>query len=169
MSIESELLKFNSNRENREILAFYNRKSYMELAGVARREESHSAFLAWLLKGNEISSSLAESPMMWFLQILAYRENTLKDIVECISSKKIQILCINDSGCNIFETAKSRINNSFKQKFPNMSKYEKVPEKKESPVMSTKDKVMNDLDIIKKRIQLQRARYEAMIQGNNFL
>ena len=34
MSIESELLKFNSNRENREILAFYNRKSYMELAGV---------------------------------------------------------------------------------------------------------------------------------------
>ena len=80
MSIESELLKFNSNRENREILAFYNRKSYMELAGVARREESHSAFLAWLLKGNEISSSLAESPMMWFLQILAYRENTLKDI-----------------------------------------------------------------------------------------
>lgn len=79
MSIESELLKFNSNRENRDILAFYNRKSYMELAGVARREESHSAFLAWLLKGNEISSSLAESPMMWFLQILAYRENTLKD------------------------------------------------------------------------------------------
>ena len=98
-----------------------------------------------------------------------FRKNTLKDIVECISSKKIQILCINDSGCNIFETAKSRINNSFKQKFPNMSKYEKVPEKKESPVMSTKDKVMNDLDIIKKRIQLQRARYEAMIQGNNFL
>ena len=54
--------------------------SLKELAGVARREESHSAFLAWLLKGNEISSSLAESPMMWFLQILAYRENTLKDI-----------------------------------------------------------------------------------------
>ena len=77
--VTSELLKFNSNRENRELMAFYNRKSYMELLGVARKEEQHSAFLAWLLKGSDIECNIEDSPMMWFLQVLANRENTIRN------------------------------------------------------------------------------------------
>ena len=78
-NVTSELLKFNSNRENRELMAFYNRKSYMELLGVARKEEQHSAFLAWLLKGSDIECNIEDSPMMWFLQVLANRENTIRN------------------------------------------------------------------------------------------
>lgn len=72
------ILEFNSNPENRKLQAFYERKAIMEIFGKARDEESHSSFLAWLLEGKDLTANHSDSPLMWLLQILVLREETVE-------------------------------------------------------------------------------------------
>ena len=76
--VESLLLDFNKNPENRELQDFYSKKSMMEMLGVARSEVAHSAFLAWLFGGDDVCVHQADSPLMWLLQVLVMREYTRK-------------------------------------------------------------------------------------------
>lgn len=77
--VESLLLEFNKDPQNRKLQDFYSRKAMMEINGVARKEESHSAFWAWLLNGKDVCVHRTDSPFMWFLQVLVMREYTRKN------------------------------------------------------------------------------------------
>lgn len=74
--VEELLLDFNKDPQNRKLQDFYSRKAAMEIHGVARDEKAHSAFLAWLLNGKDVCVNKADSPLMWFLQVLVKREET---------------------------------------------------------------------------------------------
>lgn len=87
------ILEFNRDPESRKLQAFYRRKAMMEIMGKARDEESHSAFLAWLLDGKDLTASHSDSPLMWLLQILVLREETVKAKIDPIPNAiKAQIL-----------------------------------------------------------------------------
>ena len=119
MDIKQTLLEFNRDQENRDIMAFYNRKSYMELTGVARREESHSAFLAWLLKGSDIPCGLSESPLMWFLNVIVLRENTKINQNNPISPELKTAILTRTLQFHILEVKPEKKIHEIKTKYPN--------------------------------------------------
>lgn len=87
------ILDFNHDPESRKLQSFYRRKAMMEIMGKARDEESHSAFLAWLFEGRDLTASQSDSPLMWMLQILVSREDTVRAPKEPIPNEiKAQIL-----------------------------------------------------------------------------
>lgn len=74
-NIQQMILEFNCNSENRSFINNYRRKSFMEGIGVARSEEAHSNFWAWLLKADDIHTAPQDAPFMWFLHALVLRDN----------------------------------------------------------------------------------------------
>ena len=74
--IEQMLIEYGKNAENRKLQSYYSHKSYMEKLGIARAEEPHNAYWANLLIGDDVNCDKNESPLMWFLQVLANREST---------------------------------------------------------------------------------------------
>lgn len=74
-TIQQMILEFNCNSENRSFINNYRRKSFMEGIGVARSEEAHSNFWAWLLKADDIHTAPQDAPFMWFLHALVLRDN----------------------------------------------------------------------------------------------
>lgn len=74
-TIQQMILDFNCNSENRSFINNYRRKSFMEGIGVARSEEAHSNFWAWLLKADDIHTAPQDAPFMWFLHALVLRDN----------------------------------------------------------------------------------------------
>ena len=67
--IESKLLTFNSDPQAKKIRNYYNRKSFMEILSKSRNENTHSAFIAWLLQGEGLGLG-DDAPLMHFLDIL---------------------------------------------------------------------------------------------------
>ena len=92
-NVENLILQFNKDPENRYLQNYYCRKSMMEINGVTRNELSHSAFLAWLLKGDNLNVQQSDTPLMWLLQVLVLRESTRKSTETVIPAHiKAQIL-----------------------------------------------------------------------------
>lgn len=73
--IQKMVLEFNCNSENRSFINNCRKKSFMEGVGVARSEEAHSNFWAWLLKADDIHTAPQDAPFMWFLHALVLRDN----------------------------------------------------------------------------------------------
>ena len=67
--IQKLLLDYNSNPDTQSIRNYYSNKSFFEVISKTRDEGTHSAFLAWLLKGEEITSK-QDKPLMLFLDLL---------------------------------------------------------------------------------------------------
>lgn len=74
-TIQQMILEFNCNSENRSFINNCRKKSFMEGVGVARSEEAHSNFWAWLLKADDIHTAPQDAPFMWFLHALVLRDN----------------------------------------------------------------------------------------------
>lgn len=72
--IQEKLLKYNSDQNTQAIREYYNKKSFLEIMSRARSETTHSAFLAWLLKGEGFTSK-EDAPLMRFLDVLVKNSN----------------------------------------------------------------------------------------------
>ena len=53
---------------------FYHRKTFFDITGIARQENPHSSFIAWLLNPYE-SHGMGEYPMKRFLETLCFAYN----------------------------------------------------------------------------------------------
>ena len=62
-------MTFNSDPQAKIIRNYYNRKSFMEILSKSRNENTHSAFIAWLLKGEGLGIG-DDAPLMHFLDVL---------------------------------------------------------------------------------------------------
>lgn len=71
--IRTELLSFNSHPMVCSIREKYNTPSFFEMIDKTRSETAHSAFLSWMLKGQGISETTADTPLYLFLSVLAKR------------------------------------------------------------------------------------------------
>lgn len=67
--IRDDIIKFKNDPDFQKLESFYYSKSYSEILGVSRRENSHSGFLAWLF-GNLESHNLGEYSIKKFLDII---------------------------------------------------------------------------------------------------
>ncbi len=67
--VQEKLFEFNSDPEAQTIREYYNHKSFLEILSKSRSETTHSAFLAWLLKGDGFGKK-EDAPLMRFLDIL---------------------------------------------------------------------------------------------------
>jgi hypothetical protein len=77
--VQKKLLKFNSDPEAQTIREYYNHKSFLEILSKSRSETTHSAFLAWLLKGDGFGKK-EDAPLMRFLDILVKNSESSDDI-----------------------------------------------------------------------------------------
>lgn len=112
MSAQDYILEFNCDAENRLMMDFYKSKSMMEIMGKVRDENAHSAFLAWLFKGDDVATQRNNSPLMWLLQLLLKREGTAKS--NPFSSPSPSIKAIKEKILN--RTLKFEINEVQSQK-----------------------------------------------------
>ncbi len=98
-NIRTELQRFNSEPLLCGIREKYNTPSFFEMIDKTRSETSHSAFLRWMLCGQGISETTADSPLFLFLNLLAKRsmEQESKfvlmnnEIRDSILSRKIKL------------------------------------------------------------------------------
>lgn len=91
--IQQLVLEFNKDKDNREFINYYKQKSYVEALGQARDEEAHSAFLAWLFKGEGFLVDTKDTPFMWLLHALILRDeiNVIPtDLVEKVLTKELE-------------------------------------------------------------------------------
>lgn len=98
--IRTELQKFNSEDLLCRIREKYSTPSFFEMIDKTRSETAHSAFLRWMLRGQGISESTADTPLFLFLNLLAKRslEQESTDISlmnpelrDAILSRKIRV------------------------------------------------------------------------------
>ena len=98
--IRTELYKFNSEDLLSRVREKYNTPSFFEMIDKTRSESSHSAFLRWMLSGQGISETTADTPLFLFLNLLAKRsleqesngrELMNKDVRDAILSRKIKL------------------------------------------------------------------------------
>ncbi len=71
--VERWIEKFEKSKSLKSLEELYLTKSFPEILGVERREEIHSAFLAWLLDKNK-NHGLDDFPIKKFLEILVDRD-----------------------------------------------------------------------------------------------
>lgn len=71
--LRTELLSFNSHPLVCGIREKYNTPSFFEMIDKTRSETAHSAFISWMLKGQGISETTADTPLYLFLSVLAKR------------------------------------------------------------------------------------------------
>lgn len=72
-NLRTELLSFNSHPMVCSIREKYNTPSFFEMIDKTRSETAHSAFLSWMLKGQGVSETTADTPLYLFLSVLAKR------------------------------------------------------------------------------------------------
>jgi hypothetical protein len=83
--IRGKIIEFNNNSKIKE---YYMQKSYLEILGVARRETSHSNFIAWILNPLEIHG-LSDFGIKRLLEIII--TNKFIDILK-LDKKLIDII-----------------------------------------------------------------------------
>lgn len=71
--LRAQLSSFNSDPIVSRIREKYNTPSFFEMIDKTRSETAHSAFLSWMLKGQGISETTADTPLYLFLSVLAKR------------------------------------------------------------------------------------------------
>jgi len=69
-SIESQILKFNNDPQVFALRNRYAQKTFLDIMSVARSENRHSAFLAWLLKGDDFAVPVQDHPLVHLLDII---------------------------------------------------------------------------------------------------
>ena len=72
-SIESQILKFNNDPQVFALRNRYAQKTFLDIMSVARSENRHSAFLAWLLKGEDFAVSPQDHPIVHLLDSIITR------------------------------------------------------------------------------------------------
>lgn len=72
--IETMIMRFNRDIEFNELRDRFNTRSIMDTCGTSRSETAHSAFLQWLLQGDDIIASAKDKPLMRFLDLLLKRD-----------------------------------------------------------------------------------------------
>lgn len=88
--IQSKLLEFNSDQSTKSIRDYYTRKSFLEILSKTRNETTHSAFIAWLLQGDEFSKGNA--PLMLFLNALLKNSANVDSPINTDEALKAAIL-----------------------------------------------------------------------------
>ena len=88
--IQSKLLEFNSDQSTKSIRDYYTRKSFLEILSKTRNETTHSAFIAWLLQGDEFSKGNA--PLMLFLNALVKNSANVDSPINTDEALKAAIL-----------------------------------------------------------------------------
>ncbi|MCQ2384140.1 MAG: PD-(D/E)XK nuclease family protein [Paludibacteraceae bacterium] len=71
--LRTQLMSFNSDPIVSRIREKYNTPSFFEMIDKTRSETAHSAFLSWMLKGQGISETTADTPLYLFLSVLTKR------------------------------------------------------------------------------------------------
>lgn len=77
-SVEQLRKDYNSNLNNRKLRDLFKRKSYMEILRKNNDENTHSAFIEWLLEGKGFSVDPDDSPLMTFLDLLIAKDDSGK-------------------------------------------------------------------------------------------
>ena len=72
-SIEEQILKFNNDPQVFALRNRYAQKTFLDIMSVARSENRHSAFLAWLLKGDDFAISPQDHPIVHLLDSIITR------------------------------------------------------------------------------------------------
>lgn len=72
-SIEDEILEFNNDPDVFALRTRYSQKTFLDIMFVARSENRHSAFLAWLLKGDDFAVSPQDHPIVHLLDSIITR------------------------------------------------------------------------------------------------
>lgn len=72
-SIEEQILKFNNDPDVFALRIRYAQKTFLDIMSVARSENRHSAFLAWLLKGEDFAVSPQDHPIVHLLDSIITR------------------------------------------------------------------------------------------------
>lgn len=99
-NLRTQLMSFNSDPIVSRIREKYNTPSFFEMIDKTRSETAHSAFLSWMLKGQGISETTADTPLYLFLSVLTKRSlqqetaGTLlmnQKVRDAILSRKIKI------------------------------------------------------------------------------
>ena len=81
IELENQILKFNNDPQVFALRNRYAQKTFLDIMSVARSENRHSAFLAWLLKGDDFAVSPQDHPIVHLLDSIITRvgENTIAD------------------------------------------------------------------------------------------
>jgi len=93
---EFEKLKKQFDKTQKDLSAFYNRKSLPEIMGVARKEVAHSSFIAWLLDPNG-SHGLGVKPLTKFCGLVYKRYKQYKRYIQQDADPKL----FRNTGANI--------------------------------------------------------------------
>ena len=88
--IQNKLLTYNSDQSTKSIRDYYTRKSFLEILSKSRNETTHSAFIAWLLQGDEFSKESA--PLMLFLNTLIKNSAGIDSPIDTDEALKAAIL-----------------------------------------------------------------------------
>ena len=88
--IQEKLLEFNSDLSTQQIRDFYTKKSFLEIVSKSRNEATHSAFLAWLLQGEEFTKD--DVPLLRFLDILVKNSQGIDSPIVSDDALKAAIL-----------------------------------------------------------------------------
>lgn len=89
--IQEKLFQFNSDQNAQAIREYYSKKTFLEILSKSRSETTHSAFLAWLLKGDGFGRQ-EDSPLMRFLDILVKNSDAIDSPFKTDESLKVAIL-----------------------------------------------------------------------------
>ena len=81
IELENQILKFNNDPQVFALRTRYSQKTFLDIMSVARSENRHSAFLAWLLKGDDFAISPQDHPIVHLLDSIITRvgENKIAD------------------------------------------------------------------------------------------
>lgn len=72
-NIINKLKEFNKDLSIRSLRERYNSPSFFEMMSISRKENQHSAFIKWLLQGDDIFVNSKYSPLMGLLDIILER------------------------------------------------------------------------------------------------
>ena len=73
IELENQILKFNNDPQVFALRNRYAQKTFLDIMSVARSENRHSAFLAWLLKGDDFAVSPQDHPIVHLLDSIITR------------------------------------------------------------------------------------------------
>lgn len=76
---KEKLMLFRKDINARILREDYRRVSYQEIYKKSRSEDTHSSFLAWLLKGDDLPNHEGDTVINWFLDILIRRARQQED------------------------------------------------------------------------------------------
>lgn len=73
IELETQILRFNNDPQVFALRTRYSQKTFLDIMSVARSENRHSAFLAWLLKGDDFAVSPQDHPIVHLLDSIITR------------------------------------------------------------------------------------------------